>query len=30
MDNAAIGFFDSGWGGLSIMKAAREVLPHED
>lgn len=30
MNNAAIGFFDSGWGGLSILKAAREVLPHED
>lgn len=30
MNNAAIGFFDSGWGGLSIMKAARVVLPHED
>ena len=30
MNHAAIGFFDSGWGGLSIMKAAREVLPHED
>lgn len=30
MDKAAVGFFDSGWGGLSIMKAAREVLPNED
>lgn len=25
-----IGFFDSGWGGLSILKTAREVLPAED
>ena len=26
----AIGFFDSGWGGLSILLAARETLPHEN
>ena len=25
-----IGFFDSGWGGLSILKTARQVLPSED
>lgn len=28
--NQAIGFFDSGWGGLSILLAAREALPSED
>lgn len=26
----SIGFFDSGWGGLSIMKAARHELPQEN
>lgn len=30
MNHSAIGFFDSGWGGLSIMKAARKLLPNED
>ncbi len=30
MLNQPIGFFDSGWGGLSILKAARALLPHED
>ncbi len=25
-----IGFFDSGWGGLSIMKTARQTLPNDD
>lgn len=29
MDSRSIGFFDSGWGGLSIMSAARAVLPYE-
>ena len=29
-EKRAIGFFDSGWGGLSIMKTAREMLPLED
>lgn len=28
--NQPIGFFDSGWGGLSIMKTARQILPSED
>lgn len=26
----AVGFFDSGWGGLSILKTARQTLPHEN
>lgn len=30
MQDQAIGFFDSGWGGLSIFNAAREALPHEN
>lgn len=25
-----IGFFDSGWGGLSILKTARRMLPNEN
>lgn len=29
-ENQPIGFFDSGWGGLSIMKTARETLPFEN
>lgn len=29
-ENQPIGFFDSGWGGLSIMKTARETLPLEN
>ncbi|MDD4105278.1 MAG: glutamate racemase [Eubacteriales bacterium] len=28
--NAPIGFLDSGVGGLSVLNAARRVLPHED
>ena len=27
---APIGFFDSGMGGLSILKAVRGLLPHEN
>ncbi len=27
---APVGFFDSGVGGLSVMQAARRILPHED
>src|ERR1700733_10933934 len=26
----AIGIFDSGFGGLTVMKAVRELLPHEN
>ena len=26
----AVGFFDSGWGGLSILKTARRMLPNEN
>ena len=26
----AVGFFDSGWGGLSILKTARQTLPYEN
>lgn len=29
-NNQPIGFFDSGWGGLSILKTARRTLPQED
>ena len=29
MDTRSIGFFDSGWGGLSVMSAARDYLPYE-
>lgn len=28
--NAPIGVFDSGFGGLTVAKALREMLPHED
>ena len=28
--NAPIGVFDSGIGGLSVLKALRATLPHED
>ena len=27
---APVGFFDSGVGGLSVLQAARRILPHED
>ena len=31
MNNTApIGFFDSGMGGLSVLREARKALPHED
>ena len=30
ISHQSIGFFDSGWGGLSILKTARKVLPHEN
>lgn len=30
MQEQAIGFFDSGWGGLSIFNTARTYLPKED
>lgn len=30
MQDQAIGFFDSGWGGLSIFNVARTYLPYED
>jgi glutamate racemase len=30
MDNRAVGVFDSGVGGLTVVKALREVLPYED
>ena len=30
MDNRPIGIFDSGLGGLTVLKALREVLPNED
>lgn len=30
MDNRPIGIFDSGLGGLTVLKALREVLPGED
>lgn len=30
MDNRPIGIFDSGLGGLTAVKALRELLPDED
>jgi glutamate racemase len=30
MRNAPLGFFDSGVGGLTVVRAARQLLPHED
>ena len=30
MRNAPLGFFDSGVGGLTVVRAARKLLPHED
>jgi len=30
MDNRAIGIFDSGLGGLTALKALRELMPHEN
>ncbi len=30
MDNRAIGVFDSGVGGISVLKELQELLPHED
>lgn len=30
MDNRAIGVFDSGLGGLTVLKELQEQLPHED
>jgi len=29
-NNQPIGFFDSGVGGISVLKKAMELLPHED
>ncbi len=29
MDQRAIGVFDSGFGGLSVLKELHKVLPHE-
>ena len=30
MDNRPVGFFDSGFGGLTALSAFREILPEED
>jgi len=30
MDNRPVGVFDSGLGGLSVLREARRILPHED
>jgi glutamate racemase len=30
MTNSSIGIFDSGFGGLTVMKAIRTMLPHEN
>ncbi|MEF9863660.1 MAG: glutamate racemase, partial [Christensenellaceae bacterium] len=30
VNNLPIGFFDSGVGGLSVMKRAIEIMPNED
>ena len=30
MNNAPIGIFDSGFGGLTVARSIRERLPHED
>ena len=30
MDNRPVGVFDSGLGGLSVLREARKILPHED
>ncbi|MEM1082978.1 MAG: glutamate racemase [Verrucomicrobiota bacterium] len=30
MRSAPLGFFDSGVGGLTVVRAAQEILPHED
>ena len=30
MRDAPLGFFDSGVGGLTVVRAARQLLPHED
>ncbi|MCU0796645.1 MAG: glutamate racemase [Akkermansiaceae bacterium] len=30
MRSAPLGFFDSGVGGLTVVRAAQELLPHED
>ncbi len=30
MNNAPLGVFDSGLGGLTVVRALREALPHED
>lgn len=30
MSEASIGIFDSGFGGLTVMRAIRELLPHEN
>ena len=29
-ENSPIGVFDSGVGGLTILRAVRDALPHED
>jgi glutamate racemase len=29
MDNRPIGFMDSGVGGLTVVKAAKELMPNE-
>jgi glutamate racemase len=30
MNDAPLGFFDSGVGGLTVVRAAQDLLPHED
>ena len=30
MDNRPIGFFDSGVGGLSVLREAIKIMPNED
>lgn len=30
MDSRPVGFFDSGLGGISVLRAARKLLPNED
>src|SRR5258708_39332219 len=30
MSNSSIGIFDSGFGGLTVMKAIQALLPHEN
>ncbi|MFN4873741.1 MAG: glutamate racemase, partial [Akkermansiaceae bacterium] len=30
MKQAALGFFDSGVGGLTVVRAVQDLLPHEN